>query len=60
MTDRKGRIILIVPSMQMLEVISEAPSLDLGFAVRLNMEGEQTGRHVTYRPSRLFREERAA
>lgn len=58
--DRKGRIILVVPSMQMLEVIAEDTLLDLGFAVKLNMEGEPTARRVTYRPSRLLSEVPAA
>ena len=55
--DRNGRLIMVHGTAEVIEVIGETTALDIGFGERLDMEGGRTGRHVTYRPSRLFREE---
>jgi hypothetical protein len=59
MDSSKDKLIVVAGTAELIRVIEESSLLDIGFGERLNMEGGSTGRHVTYRPSRLFREERA-
>lgn len=48
-----GDIILVHPKMQMLEVLIVGTLLDMAVAVKLDMEGGRTNRHVHFKPSRV-------
>ena len=48
-----GAILLVTPSMQMIEVLASSSNLDVGLGVKLDMEGGRTGRHVRLYPSRI-------
>lgn len=50
---RIGTIILVVPRMQLIEVVAWSTLLDLAVGESLDMEGGRTGRHGTFRPSRV-------
>jgi hypothetical protein len=48
-----GDIILVTPSMLMVEVLFASAMLDVAVGVKLDMEGGRTGRKVNFRPSSI-------
>lgn len=51
--DLAGKVLLIKPSMQMVEVLFASRDLDFAMCVKLDMEGGRTGLHGHFRPSRI-------
>jgi len=51
---RTGEIILMVPTMTMLEIVVFSQALDICLVEKLNMEGGRTGRRAVIRPSKIM------
>lgn len=47
-----GRIVLVVPSMQLIEIVAASRLLDFAMAEKLDMEGGKTGQYGHFRLSR--------
>ncbi len=53
--DMVGKIVLVVPRMQMVEVFIASRLMDVAVCHTLNMEGERTGRTGMFKLSRMVR-----
>lgn len=52
--DLVGRVLLMVPSMQLLEVLTASRLFDIAMVEKLDMEGGRTGRNGMIPPSRMI------
>jgi hypothetical protein len=55
-TEMVGRIVLVEPAMQMVEIVVFSRLLDIAMSESLDMEGGRTGRHGMFKPSTMRRE----